>query len=186
MRPELSDSEIEQLLRHEFRTQLDRHLGASRRRFESAAPVAASPSIRRPAARRQQWRVVVPVAAAASLAFVFSWLWNMPGPDRSRQASDHDAGRVSHSTTDSGTAPDLWPRQGAAQPGEVKLVSTVAQDVSWKTVNAGTIYLDSQTPARTLIRESQQAYRWFDPKLQAFVEVTVPRDDVFVVAMKYQ
>jgi hypothetical protein len=56
-------------------------------------------------------------------------------------------------------------------------------EMSWQTIDQGTVFLDEDTPMRRLLRRGVEQVRWIDPATQASVEYTVPHDEIVLVAL---
>jgi hypothetical protein len=55
--------------------------------------------------------------------------------------------------------------------------------VAWQTFDEGTVLLDDKTPMRRLRREVLERVQYYDPTQQALVEMTIPKEEVFLVEL---
>ena len=65
------------------------------------------------------------------------------------------------------------------EPALMELERTVA----WQTFDEGTVLLEDQTPMRKLRRETLERVQYYDAEQQAVVEMTIPKQEVFLVKL---
>jgi len=61
--------------------------------------------------------------------------------------------------------------------------ATLEQVVWSRTIDAGTVFLDDNTPARKVVREQVREVRWTDATGARHVQATVPQRDVMLISL---
>jgi hypothetical protein len=156
---DLNDDNLDVLLREHFSAELDPQLDTGKR--DAFAPARSGQLDRAPAvfarsSRRLPWRAaIVPFALAASIAAIF-------------------------------IVPALLNRDPQATETEVVQGvphTPVEHEIAWNTVDQGTVFVDSDVPMRSILRERTDNFRWIDPETNASMEVSIPQNEVIFVGM---
>jgi hypothetical protein len=61
--------------------------------------------------------------------------------------------------------------------------SPLRHAIRWRTVDDGTVYVNGDAPARSIRQQRLDQLEWFDPRLNARVEVSLPRDEVTLISL---
>jgi hypothetical protein len=152
---DMEDKRIDSLISRHLSRELDQYMGRAAERF---AREPRSIPIRRAAL---PWRTWAGAALAASL--VISWaIYSIPkrNPIVNKKGDD--------------------PVSPVAQPDSLE---PLAEMVSWRTIDDGTVLMDDDRPARQVRRQVLQTVCWYDPKQQTTVELTVPREQVMLIGL---
>jgi hypothetical protein len=140
---------------------LDPKLNKVRIRELDRAPAALARS-----SRRLPWRAwrgwAFPLAAAAAVAlFVIPAL--LKHGDDTREYP----------------TPGSTPTVASAQ----QLSPSVEHEIRWNTVDEGTVFVNGDTPMRSIRRERVDNVRWVDPDTHATMQMSVPNNEVVLVGM---
>ncbi len=140
----------------------------------SAAPVAA-PVVRRPAPLWWLWAAVLPAAAALAVIGTVAVRHRLPSVAKAATASPTLATVA--------PSPDTPPtsRESAAAFKPV-----AAENVLYAAQDEGLVTLDDGTPARRERLNYVDTITWKNPRTNALVRWTVPREEVRVVPVKFQ
>ena len=79
--------------------------------------------------------------------------------------------------------PHPRPAHDAPAPVAQANVGTLEQVVWSRTIDAGTVLLDGQTPARKLVREQIREVHWTDPAGGRHIRSSTPRRDVLLISL---
>jgi hypothetical protein len=153
---DLDDKRIEWLLERHFAKELDPQLGLAAKRF--LRDVRQDQPVR----NFSPWWTWAGAALAASV--LISWgLHNL------------------HVKFNNGIPSPIGPIVDSRPASDV--LEPVSQQVSWQTVDDGTVVLEDDRPARRVRRQVVERLCWYDPKEKTTVELTVPHEQVLLIGL---
>ena len=145
-----------------------------------ATPVVA-PVVRRPARLWWFWAGALP-AAAAAIAVIVTLAVRNPPPSVPKDVtirSDSVAATPS-------PAPDLSSLPPALPASSASFKPVAAENVLYAAQDEGLVTLDDGTPARRERLNYVDTITWKNPRTNASVRWTVPREEVRVIPVKFQ